>query len=229
MSSAGHKRQRANTHDETANRTNAFPTANIDCRTLIDTFDTKTLRSLLLDAAQQSPAVASAIAAKYRETIHTEASRIIDFDHHSKLAWRALSNADKMQGSKAWEACFDVTQSIQASVDKIVSSTSPHSSFGTKQSALYTLRKICKTIILSSHQTCGREVCRSFAEDHALENAMSNIVDKIDEVEKTLVGQDEEWVAKMEELIELGEGIDMCATLQDVLDELVDAGDSESS
>lgn len=58
------------------------------------------------------------------------------------------------------------------------------------------------------------------AESETLEYAMLQIVTMMNEEEKKVFGLDGEWIAKMEELIELGSGYEMYKRLGDVLDEV---------
>ncbi len=125
-----------------------------------------------------------------------------------------------MSGSRAWEASFDVTDSIQSIVETIVDSTPVHASLGTKKSALYTLRKICKTVVLSCCDTCGREVAKTLGEEETMEKAMLDIVGRMSEEEKECFRGDTEWVGKMEELLELGERWEMFERIGDVLNEM---------
>ncbi|KAL8944153.1 MAG: hypothetical protein Q9216_000658 [Gyalolechia sp. 2 TL-2023] len=228
MSYTARERQRATTNTDTTNQSSTAPIADIDYRALIDRFDPTTLQSLLFNATKQSTAVASAVVVQDQRVTAAEAARVVDFDSHSKSTSRILINADKPEGSDAWEASFDVTDSIRASIDKIVSSTFAYSSFGTKRNALYTLREKGETIALDRYETCGKEVCNALAKDDVLDNAMLDVMCKMNEGEQKLLGQDREWVAEVEEPIEMGENVDMYAKLGDVLREIEGAGSKNS-
>ncbi|KAL8837079.1 MAG: hypothetical protein Q9176_005948 [Flavoplaca citrina] len=203
MAAPARKRQRVNTSGDTSN---PLPTApDTDYKSLISTFDLSTTQSLLLSAAQHHPTVAQSILIKHTEFLAAERSRVIDFDHYSKSIWRALRDADKMSGSRAWEASFDVSSSIESAVEKMLKSAPAHASLGTKKSALYTLRKICKTVALGRNDTCGHEVYNTLTGEQTLENGMLDIIGGMSEEEKQIMRGDGEWVGKMEELEEMGD------------------------
>ncbi|KAL8903998.1 MAG: hypothetical protein Q9171_007204 [Xanthocarpia ochracea] len=229
MSAPAPKRQRANTAGDTTNASTTIPTPTFDYQSIINTFDPPTTKALLLAATQHHPSIAHAVITQHEQNLAAERARVIDFDHHSKSIWRALTNADKMSGSRAWDASFDVTDSIQSTVETIVNRTPAHASLGTKKSALYTLRKICKTIVLNGSDTCGREVCKTLGEEETLEKAMLDIVGRMSEEEKEVFRGDTERVGKMEELLEVGERWGMFERIGDVLNEmgLVEDGEEE--
>ena len=100
-------------------------------------------------------------------------------------------------------------------IGSIRKQTLAHSSFGTKKSALVTLRKIGKSTVLNG-------ACDEFAsevlntlhhEEPSLDKAMSEIVDEMSEDEKAKMRSDREWVEKVRELIGLGKDHDMYKTL----------------
>ncbi|KAL8862775.1 MAG: hypothetical protein Q9178_000717 [Gyalolechia marmorata] len=228
MSAPPPKRQRANTAGDTTNTSTTIPTTPTpDYQSIINTFDATTTKTLLLAAAQHHPSIAHAVITQHEQNLAAERTRVIDFDHHSKSIWRALTNADKMSGSHAWEASFDVTDSIQSAVETIVDSTPAHASLGTKKSALYTLRKICKIIVVNGSDTCGREVCKTVGEEETLEKGMLDVVGRMSEEEKECFRGDTEWVGKMEELLELGERWEMFERIGDVLVEMGLVEDTE--
>ena len=203
MAAPARKRQRANTSGDTSNPLPTAPAT--DYKLLISTFDLPTTQSLLLSAAQHHPAVAQSILTKVAEIVAAERSRVIDFDHYSKSIWRALRDADRMSGSRAWEASFDVSSSIESAVQKMVEGAPARASLGTKKSALYTLRKICKTVALGRNDTCGHEVYNTLTGEQTLENGMLDIIGGMSEEEKEVMRGDGEWVGKMEELEEMGD------------------------
>ncbi|KAL9034824.1 MAG: hypothetical protein Q9180_005195 [Flavoplaca navasiana] len=203
MSAPARKRQRANTSGDTSNPLST--TSDTDYKSLISTFDLPTTQSLLLSAAQHHPTVAQSILTKHSEILAAERSRVIDFDHYSKSIWRALRDADKLSGSRAWEASFDVSTSIKSAAQKMVKGAPAHASLGTKKSALYTLRKICKTVALGRNDTCGHEVYNTLTGEQTLENGMLDIISVMSEQEKEIMRGDGEWVGKMEELEEMGD------------------------
>ncbi|KAL8670662.1 MAG: hypothetical protein Q9168_004802, partial [Polycauliona sp. 1 TL-2023] len=120
MAARAPKRQRANISGDTTNPlADPIPTTNPDYKHLISTFELPTTQNLLLAAAQAHPTVAQSILAKHSQLIAAETARVIDFDHYSKSIWRALSDADRMSGSRAYEASFDVLSKIEHAVETI--------------------------------------------------------------------------------------------------------------
>ncbi|KAK3171168.1 hypothetical protein OEA41_003252 [Lepraria neglecta] len=90
------------------------------------------------------------------------------------------------------------------------------SSFGTKKSALVTLRKIGKSTVLNGAcDEFGSEVLNTLHHgEPSLDKAMSETVD---EDEKAKMRSDREWVEKVRELIGLGKDHDMYETLDAML------------
>lgn len=75
---------------------------------------------------------------------------VVDFDHYSKSAWRALNNSAilSMGGSRQYVESGHVYGFILECIISIDEKTKADSPLGTKQSAVETLRKIAKTVIL---------------------------------------------------------------------------------
>lgn len=75
---------------------------------------------------------------------------MVDFDHYSKSAWRALNNSAilSMGGSRQYVESGNVYGFILECIISIDEKTKADSPLGTKQSAVETLRKIAKTVIL---------------------------------------------------------------------------------
>lgn len=157
---------------------------------------------------------------QHERLLAAERDKTVDFDSHSKSNWHAIVKADKMKGSLAWEASPGVIAGIQRSIKTIVQETPKHASLGTKKSALYTLRKMCKTILMCKDDTCGREVFKSITMDEALEVAMLRIADRLSEDEKTAFVEDEEWLEKVEELMTMGDDYGVFGKLEDLLDQM---------
>ena len=104
-------------------------------------------------------------------------------------------------------------------IGSIRKQTLAHSSFGTKKSALVTLRKIGKSIVLNGAcDEFGSEVLNTLQhEEPSLDKAMNEIVDEMSEDEKAKMRSDREWVEKARELIGLGKDYDMYETLDAML------------
>lgn len=158
----------------------------------------QSLRSLLCALAknEQTNYARSMLADTY--TIHlqhlqalaaAERAKVINFDHYSKSAWKVLNVGfyAKLSGSKQYEAAGDVFGQIAGCIESIGSQVSLDSSFGTKLSALETLRKIAKTVLLSTN-CLGHEVRKEFQYDACLTTPLRNIAVYMDEDEARTAG-----------------------------------------
>lgn len=190
MSDLSVKRQRANTNGDAA-----IPFKSPDeYRRIIATFDESTLRDLLLTAATNSSQVAAQVVARRNEIVNTETTRAIDFDHFSKSVWHAMAQGEGSSGSRQHDLGLEVSVTIEETIAKIKRQTPSHSSFDTKKSALLTLRKIAKTIVLSGNDRMGHEVINQLHQDgEPLDKAMQYIVDGMSEDEKDKMRSDGEW------------------------------------
>lgn len=217
MSSLSVKRQRANTSGDIAIPSNSPH----DYRKIIATFDEGTLRDLLLSAATSSSQVAAQVVSRRDDLVNAENTTVIDFDHFSKIVWHAMAQGGGSSGSKQYHLGLEASVTIQETVAKIKEQTPSHSSFGTKKSALVTLRKIAKTVVLSGNDMMGHEVINQLHQDgEPLDKAMHYIVDGMSEDERDKMHGDWEWVDKVKELVELGRDHDMYETLDQVLEKL---------
>ena len=223
MSKQSAKRQRANTNGGVT-ATSPPGWAKVDqYHAIIDTFDELTLRALLLSAALSNADIAARVVEQRDEILRKESAKVIDFDYQSKVAWHALNNPrDNRNGTRGYEAGIDAAVTVSQIIEKIREQTPAYASFGTKKSALVTLRKIGKSIALGgSYDEFGSEVIKTLSnEDNPLEEAMLEIVGEMTEEEKANMHADKEWIEKVEELMELGEDVDMFETLGNMLEEL---------
>lgn len=223
MSRQSAKRQRANTNGELTAASTPV-NANLDrYKAIIDTFDEQSLRAVLLAAALSVPETAALITKRRDDILREESTKIIDFDFQSKVAWHALNNRrGKRNGSRGYDAGIDAAISVSQTIAKIKEQTPAHASFGTKKSALVTLRKIGKSIALGgNHDEFGSEVIKTLSnEGDPLEEAMLEIVGAMTEEEKAKMRDDKEWIEKVKELVELGEDVDMFETLEKMLEDL---------
>ena len=223
MSRQPAKRQRANTNgDLTATSTPTNAKCD-DYKSIIDTFDEQTLRAVLLAAAQSIPDVAALIVNRRDDILREESTKVIDFDFQSKVAWHALNNPrDSRNGSRGYDAGMDAGVCVSQTIAKIREQTPAHASFGTKKSALVTLRKIGKSIALGGrYDEFSSEVISTLNnEGGPLEKAMVDIVDAMKEEEKAKMRDNKEWIEKVKELVELGKDVDMFETLEKMLEVL---------
>ena len=223
MSRQSAKRRRANTNGEMTATSTPVCAKMDQYHAIIDTFDELTLRAVLLGAALSNPDTAALIVKTRDEISRRESTQVIDFDFQSKVAWHALNNPrDRRNGSRGYDAGIDAAISVSQTITKIKEQTPAHASFGTKKSALVTLRKIGKSIALGgNYDEFGSEVINTLSnEGDPLEKAMLEIVGAMMEEEKANMRNDKEWVEKVEELVELGKDVDMFETLERMLEAL---------
>lgn len=167
------------------------------------------LRTIVLDSAQQVPYVANLLLAKYDAKVLQEQQKVIDFDHHSKYVWR-LYNREyaRLSSSKQSEMAGNVLHAFLDSIATIRGSVHPQSSFGTKRSALETLRRMAKTLVMGACDELQSRVVKDFQGDPAFEDAMSHVIQAMvpSEREQMCKVNGGEILEKLDELSELGEG-----------------------
>ncbi|MCJ1432355.1 hypothetical protein MMC27_001711 [Xylographa pallens] len=173
-----------------------------------------TVAGLLAYAAGKYPDVAATIPASEGRAVAAEpvkakkdalppSAKVIDFDHYSKTAWRAINTQYKsMKGSYQYKASSGVQDDVVGCIKGIRKKCSAGASYGTKKSALETLRKIGKTVCMSGGDVIGSEVQKGFQMDTCLEDTMYGIVQRMTQGERDMVMKGDFGV-KMEELVEL--------------------------
>ncbi|MCJ1282667.1 hypothetical protein MMC26_001992 [Xylographa opegraphella] len=167
-----------------------------------------TIAGLLSCAAGKYPDVAATIpASKGRaeaaapveaKDSSSTSKKVIDFDHYSKTAWRAINTHSK-------SCIMDIRRMCPA-----------EASYGTKKSALETLRKIGKTGCVSGGDVIGSEVQKGFQWDACLEDTMFGIVQTMTQQERDMIMKGDFGV-KLEELVELSKDYCLFETLDEVL------------
>jgi hypothetical protein len=173
-SQAPAKRQRANTAGDTL-AAPATTAQNHDLETTIDALDVEIVRSLLLGAAQANESLASLIRELHDARLQKESARAINFDWLSKESWKELNvRYDHLRDSKQYDRAGDVSEAIRENIEHIQHNVMAASSWGTKKSALGTLRKIGKSICLSSG-VIPKEVRKDLKCDDTLVNAMMHV------------------------------------------------------
>lgn len=189
MSNLSVKRQRANTNGDAA-ITSQTPD---DYQNIIATFDESTVRDLLLAAATESSQVAAQVIAWRNDMVNAEKDRFIDFEHFSKSVCHEMTRGNGSSWSRQHDLGLEVSVTIERTIAKIREQTPSHSSFGTKKSALVTLRKIAETIVLSDNDTMGHEVINQLYQDgDPLDKAMHYIVNGMNEDERDKTRGDRE-------------------------------------
>ncbi|KAF2662257.1 hypothetical protein K491DRAFT_773373 [Lophiostoma macrostomum CBS 122681] len=214
-----HKRQRANTGGDTAiDDTGPAYTRQTatELQAYIDEIDKEddgqSVRALLLLAAQKDTQIAASIKLRYEVIALRRRTRILNFDHNSKDVWYTLNKKYRsLSGSKACDIAGEVFHEICDIIREIGDEASAaQTSFGTKQSGLETLRKIGKTICLSSNDTLRHEVQEQFSHcETCLEDAMESIVGRMTANERDTMCQVDDgrstFLEKLRELQELGD------------------------
>ena len=146
---------------------------------------------------------------------------MIDFDRFSKSVSHDMAQGGGSSGSRAYHLGLDVSVTIEETVATIKEQTPSHGSFGTKKSALVTLRKIAKTIVLGGNKPMGNEVINQLRQDgEPLIKAMHYIVDGMSEDERDKMRSDEAWVDEVKELVEFGRKHVIYQTLNELLEKL---------
>jgi hypothetical protein len=104
----------------------------------------------------------------------------------------------------------DAYQEVVSKIEVIRDRCPVHASYVTKHSALETLRKIGKIIIMSSDSTLGSEVRKSFSYDSILEKTMQGVLKGMTTEERQDMAREPQeemiWIDKLKELEELAAG-----------------------
>lgn len=200
------KRVRASSIGDSAT-TNADPAHPVKLSKLIGTLDEKTVRNILLVAAQESPRVSSLIELESSKLIND--AKTLDFGQHSKSVWRTLNvgYTKGIKDSRQFEMSGDAYQEVVTKIEDIRDRCPVHASYVTKYSALETLRKIGKIIIMSGDSTLGSEVRKSFSSDSIIEKTMQGIVKGMTTEERQDMVREPQgemiWIDKLKDLEDL--------------------------
>jgi hypothetical protein len=207
------KRQRTSTIGAGAP---AGPNSIIEITALIDRLPEPAVRNLLINAALRHADIASTVQDLHNRAIVALRNRAIDFDHYSKSAWKALNvTYARLSGSNQYEIAGEAMSQITDCIEAINKATPEHASFGTKKSALETLRKIGKSIALGNADVLGHEVQKQFQWDHSLETTMLRIAESMS-VEERNKFMTAEFEDKLLELERLGDDHCIFESLKDV-------------
>lgn len=227
LSAPSAKRQRAD-EDGSFIPATGTSTRDLDLQKAINALDTELIRRLLFTAAQSNPHIASLAQSHYAALLQKEQARVIDFDHYSKSVWKEINITHKrLGGSRQYDAAGGVIDYTCDCIRSIGRLAKRESSFGTKRSALETLRKIGKTIALSGMDVVGREVIKAFQYEDVLEKTMGRIVRRMAEEEKVMMRgvEDGGFMEKLGELVDLAKGHCIMGGLKDVMRLLDPEGD----
>ncbi|KAI9737539.1 MAG: hypothetical protein M1834_009694 [Cirrosporium novae-zelandiae] len=180
------------------------------------------IKDILILASKMEPAVGALIRAQYLEYRQEQQEKVIDFDHYSKRIWHTInSDFSGYSGSRQYHGSFEVFESVKSSIINIANQASTSvSSRGTRRSAIETLRKIGKTICLSSGDTLGHEVQKQFQSDHTWEDAVKDVVLAMTPEERAWIRNGDLW-SKFQEVEGLAQDYCIFEELPEILD-LVD-------
>ncbi|KAJ5565398.1 hypothetical protein N7513_001640 [Penicillium frequentans] len=192
------------------------------------------LAELLHKAAKAHPDVNTMVTAAINSMMEERKKRIVDFDQYSKSIWSAINvRHSSKKGSKQYDLSFDVASEVSSTISHIANQCAEFSNPRTRLNGLETLRKIGKTICLSSNDTLGHEVQKQFQSDPSLENAMHDIVSEMSPAEREVVMNGPLW-QKLDELEQLANDYCVFEGLHAVMDLIQgeggnDAGEEEES
>ena len=227
MSNLSTKRQRANTNGDCAagpvsHMLNSAPAGNVPSEThlldrILNDFDERTLRKILLSAALQNPDVLSLVTGHHNDKMRQESIKVLNFDHYSKSVLRKLQQGGG-SGSQQYHKALEVGGLISSTIAKILKQTPEHASFGTKKSALETLEKMGKSIAFAAYGTFRLELITILhTEGGPLEGAINEIVTGMDGAERKQMHDNRKWIANVRELMELGKYHVEYVALEDTL------------
>jgi hypothetical protein len=201
---ATRKRQRANTNGDSAlpqqtdpASASSFTTSSTpqydlsECIKILDAADNgSTIKQLPLAVAQSDPAAAALVRRRYDDHTRREQTKVINFDHYYKEFWYTINEQYRsLSGSKQYDISFDVYNEVRDIIQIIAQQAGvEHASFETKSSGLETLRKIAKTICMSCNDTLGHEMQQRFSQDTSLVDAMTNVVNALNDEECEDIG-----------------------------------------
>lgn len=137
-----------------------------------------------------------------------EQNRIINFDHYSSSVWQSINTEYRsMRDAEQYDVSFEVAQDVVDTIKSITKQCGQFTNPQTRFNGLSVLRKIGKTIALSSNDTLGHEVQRQFQWDASLVEGMLEILDSMTAEEILEIREDEAspeslW-PKLQELEEL--------------------------
>ncbi|CAG8075980.1 unnamed protein product [Penicillium nalgiovense] len=201
------KRARSNTiGDVHINETPPPPPEEISRR--IKHLDPDTVDNILTQAAQIHPDVMSMVDDAIRVIREKEQNRVLSFDHYSRSVWKSINVTYRsMRGGAQYDISFEVAQEVVDTIKSITEQCGPFTNPRTRFNGLSVLRKIGKTIALSSNDTVGHEVQKHFQWDACLVSGMLEILDSMTADEVRAIREDESspgalW-PKLQELEEL--------------------------
>lgn len=192
-------------------------------RQYVQKLNPQNISDILIRAAETHPDVSAMVSHAVQKLYEKEQSRVIDFDRYSKSVWKSINITYRsMSGSKQYEMAFDVAEEVTSTIRYIAKQSGSFANPKTRFNGLSVLRKIGKTIALSSTDTLGHEVQKQFQWDPCLEEGMLKIVSAMKPEERRAIRVDKSgpealW-PKLLELKDLGKGYCLFEKLGEVLD-----------
>ncbi|KAJ5959921.1 uncharacterized protein N7479_007071 [Penicillium vulpinum] len=216
------KRARSNTIGDA--HVNTTPLEEISQRVQhLEDLDPDAVVHILAQAAQIHPDVMGMVDQAIRAIREIEQNRILTFDHYSSEVWRSINITYRsMGGSAQYDIADDVAQEVVDTIETIAEQCGSYASPQTRLNGLSTLRKIGKTIALSSNDTVGHEVQNWFQSDSSLVEGMIKIIssmtaDEIRAIRENKSSQGALW-PKLQELEDLADSHCIHPGLAEVLD-----------
>ncbi|KAL8757552.1 MAG: hypothetical protein Q9184_004181 [Pyrenodesmia sp. 2 TL-2023] len=189
----------------------------VDYEHMIPFLHPDTVRRLLLQAANESPTIASAIIAYHYRIARRQKRKIRDYDMHVAQAKRAFSRVETMHWKYAWSMAFDISYSIQESVKIILLGTRALVRWGTKKNALRTLVELCQMVISKHGTECGERVCKHLARHETLENALLQVMSNLTDSQKERWRREKQWERDIRGVMQWGKKHKMFKKIKDVL------------
>lgn len=189
---------------------------------LLEILDARIIKQLLLNAAVSNPSVAESVIDAVEAKRRAESARTIDFDHFSRSAWYSINKEhSRKSGVAQFEVGHEVAQDIEEMFKTMSDTTPEHASYGTKRSAVETMRKIMKSVALSSGSELAKVVRNSVT---GLDDTLVEVLGRFtaDELERLSLDFKGEWRDKLEEL----DGFDQFDNIQEAID-ILDGADLE--
>lgn len=127
---------------------------------------------------------------------------MIDFEGYSKRVWHILytSTYTHVSSSQQYELSYDAFREIDSCITSIRDQTHELSSFGTKLSALETLRKIAKSVLLAT-DTLGYEIRKTLQYESSLGDAILDIAESMTPEELSRAGSTTDAQGSLKEKI----------------------------
>lgn len=174
--------------------------------------------------------LALAIDGEHARITHRERTRAVNFDHYSKSAWYEMNQKyAKLSGSRQYDAAGDAQSAVADMLNTILEKTKEHSSYPTKKSAVETMRKIFKSLLLAN-DVVGHEIRKDCWD---WDNKFLRVLGKFTEedLQRLATEDDGAWVEKLREVVGLANGYCILEKLQESLDDLeaYQAGDKNEN